>query len=482
MEHYGLFIGGEWRDTGAVDPVVNKYTGEVIATVSQADRGHVTEAVSAARSALEESGPLPPYRRYEILSEASRLLRDRAEEFALTIAREGGKPLKDARGEVARGVQTLLLSAEEAKRIHGEGVPVEAAPGSENRLAFTVRVPVGVVCAISPFNFPLNLVLHKVAPALAAGNAVVHKPAGSTPVTAAKLATLLAEAGLPPGFYNVLFGSGSTVGNWLLDEPDIDMYTFTGSPAVGRRIKEESGLRRVTLELGNNSATIVHEDADLDSAVPPCVAHSFGNAGQVCISVQRLYVHEGIFDVFAERFIAETSRLKLGDPTDPATDVGPMIDEKEAARAEEWVMEAVAKGAEVLCGGNRDGALMEPTVLVKTRSDMKVVCDEIFAPVVSLIPYRNIDEAFTALNASRYGLQAGIFTESLEVAMAAARKLRVGGVIVNGTPSYRVDLMPYGGVKESGIGREGPRYAIEEMTDLRLVVLNLREGTLGHRR
>lgn len=473
MERYGLFIDGGWRETGRWQEVRNKFTGEVIAQVSMASQEDVAQAVRAARRAADR-GPLPPYQRYEILKRAGELLAERAEEFARTIAAEGGKPLKEARVEVSRAIQTLTLSGEEAKRIHGEGVPVEAAPGSENRMAFTIRVPVGVVCAISPFNFPLNLAAHKIGPALAAGNAVVHKPAGATPVTAAKLCQLLIDAGLPPGYLNLVFGPGSQVGEWLLENPEIDMYTFTGSAAVGERIKAKSGLRRVTLELGNNSAVIVHRDADLAAAAHLSAARAFANAGQVCISVQRIYVHQDVVDAFTEALVAATRALKVGDPLDPETDVGPMISEAEAARAEAWVQEAVAGGARILTGGTREGVLFQPTVLVDVQPHMKVVCNEIFAPVVTVIPYETLNEAIEAVNDSPYGLQAGIFTESLEVAMEAARRIRVGGVMVNDTSVYRADLMPYGGVKGSGIGREGPKYAIEEMTDLKLVVLNLK--------
>ena len=473
MERYGLFIDGGWRETGRWQEVRNKFTGEVIAQVSMASQEDVAQAVRAARRAADR-GPLPPYQRYEILKRAGELLAERAEEFARTIAAEGGKPLKEARVEVARAIQTLILSGEEAKRIHGEGVPVEAAPGSENRMAFTIRVPVGVVCAISPFNFPLNLAAHKIGPALAAGNAVVHKPAGATPVTAAKLCQLLIDAGLPPGYLNLVFGPGSQVGEWLLENPEIDMYTFTGSAAVGERIKAKSGLRRVTLELGNNSAVIVHRDADLAAAAHLSAARAFANAGQVCIAVQRIYVHQDVVDAFTEALVAATRALKVGDPLDPETDVGPMISEAEAARAEAWVQEAVAGGARILTGGTREGVLFQPTVLVDVQPHMKVVCNEIFAPVVTVIPYETLNEAIEAVNDSPYGLQAGIFTESLEVAMEAARRIRVGGVMVNDTSVYRADLMPYGGVKGSGIGREGPKYAIEEMTDLKLVVLNLK--------
>ena len=468
----GLFVDGRWVERDDTIPVHNKYTGEVIARVVHATREDVDRAVGAALRAFRKN-PLPPYRRFEILRRAADVVRARRQDLAETIAAEAGKPLKEALVEADRCVQTLELSAEEAKRIHGEQVPIEAAPGSENRMAFTMRVPIGVVCAISPFNFPLNLVAHKVGPALAAGNTVVLKPATATPLSAIKLVEILREAGLPDGHLNLVIGSGSEVGEWLLDDARIAAYTFTGSAAVGERIKARSGLRRVLLELGNNSAVIVCADADLPRAAELCARRAFANAGQICISVQRVYVERGVFDPFLERMVEVTRSLKVGDPRDPDTDVGPMISELEAARAEQWVREAVEQGARVLCGGRRRGAVLEPTILSDVKPEMKVVCQEIFAPVVSVVPFDDLDQAIDLVNDSPYGLQAGIFTGSLEAALRAARKVEVGGLIVNDTPAYRADLMPYGGVKRSGLGREGPRYAVEHLTDLRLVVFNL---------
>ncbi|QIA27641.1 aldehyde dehydrogenase family protein [Thermaerobacter sp. PB12/4term] len=469
---YGLFIDGHWVERDENLPVRNKYTGEVIGYVARATRDDVERAVTAAQRAYREN-PLPPYRRYQILKRASELIRERKPELARTIAAEAGKPLKDALAEVDRCTQTLEISAEEAKRIHGEQVPIEAAPGAENRLAFTLRVPVGVVAAISPFNFPLNLAAHKVGPSLAAGNAVVLKPATATPLSAVHLVQALADAGLPPGYLNLVTGAGGEVGEWLLADPRIAAYTFTGSAAVGERIKAASGLRRVVLELGNNSATIVCADADLDLAAARCARGAFANAGQICLSVQRIYVQRPVYEAFLEKLVAETRKLKVGDPLDPETDVGPMISEAEAERAEAWIREAVEQGARVLCGGRRQGAVLEPTVLVDVRPDMKVVCQEAFAPLVTVAPFEDVDEAIAMVNDSFYGLQAGIYTRDLQTAMKAARRIEVGGVMVNEIPNWRVDLMPYGGVKGSGIGREGPRYAIEHLTDLRLVVFNL---------
>ena len=400
------------------------------------------------------------------MSAAAGLLEARREAFVQSITADTGFTTSDAAGEVARAQQTLILSAEEAKRIRGEMVPVETAPGQATRMGYTIRVPVGVVCAITPFNSPLNTVLHKVAPALAAGNAVVLKPAPQTPITAALLCELLIDAGTPPGYLNLVNGD-EDVGGWLLDEPDISFYTFTGSTRVGRIIQEGAGLRRTQLELGNVSGTIVCADADLDHAVPRIVNAAFRKA------VQRLYVAEPIVDGLVERLVAETKTRKVGDPRDPDTFVGPMIDITEAERAEAWVTEAVDQGARLAVGGTRDGVLFQPTILIDVEASMRVVCEEIFAPVLSILPFRSLDEAIDRVNATEYGLAAGIFTADINTAMKAAKTLRVGGVHINDTSSSRVDLMPYGGVKDSGHGREGPKYAIQEMTEERMVTISL---------
>ncbi len=388
------------------------------------------------------------------------------------MAYEAGKPLRDALAEVERAADTFTWAGEEAKRIHGEMVPLEATPGSENRLAFTIRVPVGVVCAITPFNFPINLVAHKVAPALAAGNAVVLKPASYTPIVAAKLCAIMADAGLPPGWLNLVVGPGDSVGNALLTDARIGFYTFTGSVPVGEALKRTIGLRRCTLELGSNSAVIVHEDADIANAATQCALKGFSYAGQVCLSVQRILVHRAVAEEFTTKLVSVTQGLRVGDPKDTTMDIGPMISEGEARRAESWIREAVAEGASLLTGGLRDGQFLAPAVLANVQPQMRVVCQETFAPIVTVQTYETLDEALGMANDSEFGLQAGIFTGSLAVAMAAARGLRVGGVMINDTSFYRAGQMPYGGVKRSGMGREGPRYAVEEMTELRLVVLN----------
>jgi acyl-CoA reductase-like NAD-dependent aldehyde dehydrogenase len=476
--HFGMLINGQWKESKEKDTsakyieVKAPYDGRIIGLIPEAGRQDVEDAIAAAYSAFREIR-LSPHERYEILLKTSRLLNEKTEDIAGALAQEAGKPIRDARAEVHRAVQTFLISAEEAKRIHGEGIPVEAAKGSENRIAFTIRVPVGPICAISPFNFPLNLVAHKVAPAIAAGNTVVLKPASVTPITAVNLGKIMMEAGLPPGYLNIIFGPGNTVGEWLLADPRFALYTFTGSPSVGRRLREATGLRRSILELGSNSAVIVHKDSDIDKAVHACVRAGFAYAGQVCISLQRILLHRDIADGFISKFIPAVESLRLGDPLDENTDVGPMITEEAAIKAGEWISEAVSRGAKLLTGGERNGNMLKPAVLKNVDRNMKVVCHEVFAPIVSIQKYATIEEAVNMVNDSDFGLQAGIFTSDINLAFKAAKELQVGGVMINDTSMYRVDAMPYGGVKQSGIGREGPKYSIEEMTDLKIVVFNI---------
>ncbi|MGG0937508.1 aldehyde dehydrogenase family protein [Brevibacillus centrosporus] len=469
---YDLYIGGEWVKTDSYIPVYHKYTGECIAQIAKAEQHHVSDAVEKASKTIKQDS-LTPFQRYKILLKASELMEARRDEMELSLIREVGKTRKDAMNELDRTINTLRLSAEEAKKIHGEMIPLQATEGSENRLGFTIRVPKGVIGAITPFNYPLLLSTHKIAPAIAAGNTLVVKPATVTPIATFLLLEVLEEAGLPKGYINIVTGAGSQVGEWLLDEERIAMYTFTGSGEVGRHIKERSGMRPVALELGNNSPNIVHLDADLGLAARQTAARSFHNAGQACIAVQRIYVHESVFQEFSELYIAEVKQLKVGNPEDPDTDVGPMISEKEAIRTEEWVNEAISEGATSLLPVKREGALFYPAVLVDTKPEMKVVCREVFAPVVTIIPYNDLDDAFAQANDSEYGLQAGIFTRDLNIAMKAARVLEYGGVVINDVSTYRNDVMPYGGVKNSGLGKEGPRYAVEEMTEERMVVINL---------
>ncbi len=469
----GLFIGGRWVEGGPPVEVRNKYSGEVIGTVPEARREDVEAAVEAARRVAEVMADLSAHRRGEILRRTADLIRQRREEFARTIAAEAGKALKFARIEVDRAVSTFTVASEEAKRIHGETVPMDAVPAGEGYFGFWVRRPVGVVAAITPFNFPLNLVAHKVAPALAAGNAVVLKPASTTPLTAVLLCQVLQEAGLPAGAVNLVVGPGSTVGEWLVTDPRVAKVSFTGSPPVGRRITEIAGIKKVTLELGNTSPVVVAPDVDLDFVARRCAVGAYYNSGQVCISVQRIYAAGGAYEPFLDRFVRASEDMVVGDPLDERVDVGPMIDEREARRIEAWVEEALAGGARALTGHRREGAVYWPTVLVDVKPDMKVVAQEAFAPVASVIRADDFERALEQANATEYGLQAAVFTRDVDRVFRAVRKLNFGGVIINDTPAYRADHMPYGGMRGSGIGREGVRYAIEEMTNIQMVVVRL---------
>lgn len=470
---YKMYIAGRWvvSSDGVQEKVVNPYNKTVIGTVPVATKEDVVAAVAAAVQAGPTMAKMPAFKRAEILRRTSDLLRAAERDIALTIAAEAGKAYKFSLGEVRRAQETFGFAADEARRLHGETVPMDAATGGVNRLGFYVRVPVGVVAAISPFNFPLNLVAHKVAPAIAAGCTVVLKPATATPITSVKLVEIMNEAGLPPGALNLIMGGGSTVGTWLTQDPHVSKITFTGSPSVGKTIIQNAGLKKVTMELGNNSATIIDKDADLDQAIPACTVGAFANSGQVCISIQRIYIHRDIYNTFRDRFVQSVKALKVGDPALEDTDVGPLITEKEAVRVEQWVNEATAHGAKVLTGGKRQGGVYEPTVLENVTADMKVVCDEVFGPTVSLIPFDDFDQALDWVDDSAYGLQAGVYTHDLDKALRAVDRLNVGGVIINDSPSFRVDQMPYGGNKDSGIGREGPRFAVEEMTTIKMVAI-----------
>ena len=468
-----MLIRGKWISGKEQIDVLNKYSGEVISTVPVASRDDVASAIEAAQDGFSDISRMPAHRRSAILEETSALIADNAVDIARTIAMEAGKAWKYSLGEVKRAVETFKFAAEEAKHIHGETVPMDASANSENRIGFYMRFPVGVIGAISPFNFPLNLVAHKIAPAIAGGNSTVLKPATATPLTALKIGQLLMEAGLPDGALNIIIGGGSTVGDWLVTDPRVAMITFTGSPPVGRHIMSRGGLKKYTMELGSNSSVIIHEDADIDAAIPRCVIGSYANSGQVCISVQSIYVHKQRLEEFTEKFISASEQQVLGDPLDEKCDVGPMIDLNEAKRVEKWVEVAVSDGAGILTGGKRDGVMFPPTVLTNVTQDMKVVRDEIFGPVVSIIPYTDLHEVIKLIDGSRYGLQAGIYTRDITSAFQAVRGINVGGVIVNDVPTFRVDHMPYGGNKESGLGREGLKFAIEEMTNIKMVCFNL---------
>ena len=473
MQSARLLIDGAWiSGEGAALDVRDKFTGHVIGTVAGASEAQVHAAVAAARRSFL-AHPLDGQRRYQLLARTAALLEARRDEFAALITAEGGLPITDATNEVVRTAQTILVSAEEGKRLVGEVVPIESAPGQSHRMAYTIRVPRGVVCGISSFNSPLNMVVHKVAPALASGNTVVMKPPDAAPLSATRFFELLLEAGFPPGHLNLVHGPGATLGPWLVANPDIAFFTFTGSTGVGQWLHAHVGLRPVALELGSIAATIVCEDADLDRAAARSAASGFRRAGQMCTSTQRLFVHDAVLEPFTEKLLAAVRALKVGDPRDPKTDVGPMISEAEAARAEVWVRDAVSAGGRLLAGGRREGPVFHPTVLAGVDATQKVVCEEIFAPVLSLIPFSDLDAAIDAANATRFGLAVGLFTNDLSRAMRATRRLHFGVVHLNESSSSRVDLIPFSGVKQSGLGREGPKYAVQEMTEERLVTISL---------
>lgn len=469
VKQYPLIIAGEEVPTKESITVYNKYTGQPYAKVAAAQKADVDRAAAAAKKALEETF-FDVEQRYTILMKAAELMAARKAELADVLTKETGKPLQDAANEVEWSLSLFTESAEEAKRLTGETVcfPV---PWLEGQTCFTKREPVGVVAAITPFNFPLNLVVHKIAPALAAGNPVILKPATATSVIAFKLCQILLDAGVPKGFLSYLTGSGAQIGAWLTQNPDISFYSFTGSVEVGKQIKSEIGLRKCALELGSNSATIVCKDYDLEAAATACADAAFTNAGQVCIHLQRLFVERDIYEPFVARMVELANQRVVGDPENEKTDIGPMIAESEAKRVEAWVAEAEKQGARVHCGNKREKALFWPTVLTGTTPDMKVRCDEVFGPVVCVEPFDTVDEAFDLVNDSRYGLNGGILTRDLATAMQAAAKIKTGSVIIGGTCGFRFGNMPYGGVKESGMGKEGPKYAMEEMTEEKTVVI-----------
>jgi acyl-CoA reductase-like NAD-dependent aldehyde dehydrogenase len=464
-----LLLAGEWIETGDWVEVRSPYSGDVVARVAKAGADEARRAVDAAERAMRD--PLPAHKRAEILVRVAGALGRRADEAARQIAAEAGKPLKAARVEVARAMSTYTFAAVEARKLAGEIVPMEASQAGEGKLAFTLRVPAGVVGAISPFNFPLNLVAHKIAPALAAGCAVVLKPASQTPLSALLLAELETEAGLPPGWLNVLVGPASEIGDVLVEDERVRVITFTGSGDVGWALRERAPRKKVNLELGNATPVIVEPDADLDDVAARLAANGFSFAGQSCISVQRVYVHRDVRDAFLERFVPKVEALKVGDPAEEDTDVGPLIAEGERDRVLEWIRES---GGEVLTGGDStEDGLLRPTVIADPPVDAKVSCEEVFGPVVTVTGYDTLDEAIALANGTRYGLQAGIFTGRLDAALRAGRELEFGGVTVNEAPTFRADQMPYGGVKASGNTREGPAWAVRELTEERLVVLQL---------
>lgn len=467
-----LFINGEWVEAKQYSPLYSPYSEEVIAEVPVATEEETEQAIASAYQAREVMAKMPAHQRASILNELARLLAEREEEAARIIALEAAKPIAMARAEVARSVETYKFAAEEAKRIHGETIPLDAAPGGEGRIAYTVREPLGVIGAITPFNFPLNLVAHKVGPAIASGNTVVLKPATQTPLSAFFIAELLQEAGLPAGALNVVTGSGRVVGEKIVNDERVSVITFTGSPAVGIGIRNKAGLKRTTLELGSNAAVIIDKGVNIDKIISRCVSGAFSNQGQVCISLQRVYAHDTIYDEFVEKFVAETEKLSIGDPLQPDTFVSALISPQDVQRALQWIEEAGQAGAKIATGGKAEGNVLYPTVVLEGDASLKVSCQEVFAPLVVINRIASVQEGIDSVNDSRYGLQAGIYTDNVHTALDAAEKLHVGGVMINDIPTFRVDHMPYGGVKESGTGREGIKYAIEEMTELKLVIWN----------
>lgn len=469
-----FLVHGQWKQGDTTARVVNPFNGQVIADVVQAAESDAEQAVASTSGTAPTMAGLPAHVRYTILQQIAALIYRRRDEFASTITAEAGKPITDAKREVNRAVHTFTVAAEEAKRIPADVVPFDGTPGTDSHVGILRRVPIGPILGITPFNFPLNLVAHKVAPALAAGNPILIKPAPQTPLTALLLGEVALEAGVPPGGLNVV-PCDNTLAERLAMDPRFKLLSFTGSAPVGWMLKAKCGKKKVTLELGGNAGVVIEPDADLDLAAQRCAAGGFGYAGQTCISVQRVFVHQSIADLFTTKFLMQVARLKAGDPTDEATVIGPLIDHAAAQRVESWIGEAVAEGARVLLGGKRMGSIVEATVLSNVKPEMKVSYREVFGPVVTVTPYRRLSEAIAALNQSDYGLQAGIFTQDINAIFHAFRRVEVGAVLANEIPTFRAEHMPYGGVKESGLGREGIRAAIEDMTEPRLLVLNLKE-------
>lgn len=467
-----LLIDGEWRPGTTTFESLDPYHGDVVSLAPETTPAELDDALDAARAAAPIVAAMPAYERAALLRRVADILATRADDIGLVMARETGKALKDARAEVRRCQDTVKLSAEEAIRIEGQHVPLDGSEMGAGKMAFLMRFPVGVVAAITPFNAPFNLAMHKIAPALAAGNAVVIKPPQQCPAVVHHLVEMFVEAGLAKGALNVLHG-GPEVGRRLVADDRVDFISFTGSSRVGAEIRKNAGLRRVALELGGNGPTIVCADADIAAIAPQLARNAVRLAGQSCISVQNIFAPRAMAEELTAAIAAEMQTLVVGDPLDEATDIGTLIDEAAARRVEAWVNEAAAAGARIVTGGTRSGAQFTPTLMSDVSPEMKIVCDEVFGPVASVVAYDDVAEAIALVNDSPYGLQCGVFTDSTKMAMRAAREIRTGGVIINGSSTWRTDQLAYGGVKDSGIGREGPRYAIQDMTDQRLVLFNL---------
>jgi acyl-CoA reductase-like NAD-dependent aldehyde dehydrogenase len=472
VRDWPYFIDGKWISEGDRFEVLAPFDRSVVGRSWRGTPAHADAAVAAAVRGFQATRRLPGYEKQRILRAISDAIRARRDEFATVIAEEAGKPIKTARGEVDRGIFTFAVAAEEATRIVGEWLPLDWQVSTADRAGIVRRFPLGPILAITPFNFPLNLVAHKVAPAIAAGCSIVLKPAPQTPLTSLLLAEVIEKSGLPQGGLNVV-PLANAEAERLVSNDALKMLSFTGSVPVGWALKEKSGKKKVTLELGGNAAVIVHSDANVEEAADRCVAGGFAYAGQSCISVQRILVQSSVRDRFIARLLDGVAKLKTGDPLDEATDVGPMISDDAAMRAETWVKEALSAGAKLVTGGHRSGTTLEPTVVTNTKPSMKVSCQEVFAPVVTVDSYETFDNAIKMVNDSAFGLQAAVFTENKTLLLKAFAELEVGGVIADDMSSFRIDHMPYGGVKDSGIGREGLRYAIEEMTEPRILVLRL---------
>lgn len=471
METKKLYLNGGWRETKETFEVKSPFSQDKIADVSLANRDEMEEAISVAENASKEMRKLSRFEIAKGLRKIAAGIEERQKEFAETIATEAAKPIKTARGEVSRGIATFEWAASEAERFVGEVVPIDTQEGGKGKTGWTKRVPRGVIYGITPFNFPLNLVGHKVAPAIASGNSIIIKSSRKTPLTALLLAEVFENCGLPKSALQVVPMDTKNM-DLVLGDERIKMISFTGSADVGWNLKSQSGKRMITLELGGNAPVIIDSSADVKKSLERTTMGAFAYAGQVCISVQRVYVHEKLFDEWREKFVENAKNLKTGNPLDVSTELSVMINEKAAEKAQSWVTEAKENGAEILCGGNRDKAMLDATILTKTNPEMRVVSEEIFAPVAVVEKFSDFEEAVEMSNHTKFGLQAGVFTQNLSNSQFAAENLEYGGVMINDVPTFRVDNMPYGGVKDSGFGREGVRYAMEEMSEIRLIVQN----------
>jgi glyceraldehyde-3-phosphate dehydrogenase (NADP+) len=469
MKEYKIYIAGEFRTTSKILEIKNSYTSEVIAKTYLAENSDLEKAIVEARNSMPVMKELPVYERYNILMTLSRELSEKKNFFSEILSMEACKPLKYALGEVDRAIQTLIIAAEEAKRLPGEYLSADWTKAGHGKEAWVKYFPVGIVAGIAPFNFPINLAMHKVAPAIAAGCPIILKPSSSTPLSMLEFAKLVDNTNLPKGAFSVLPMDRIT-GNNLVTDERIKLLTFTGSPEVGWKMKADAGKKKVVLELGGNAGVIISKSADIDEAVNKCVVGGFAFSGQVCIHTQRIYVEKDVFKEFTEKFVSKVEKLKIGQPLDPETDISAMIDENNAIRVEQWVNEAVDNGAKILCGGTRKGSVYSPTVLTQTNPNMKVCSLEVFGPVVILEPFDNFEKEVEIINNSNYGLQAGVFTNNLSEMNYAFNNIDVGGVIINDVPTFRVDHAPYGGIKDSGLGREGVKYAIHDMLEPKVLI------------